>query len=101
MDPKAIESGRAFDAVIFDLTVPGGLGGGEVIQELLALDPKIKVIVSSGYSNDPVMSEYKKYGFRGVVTKPYAIEELSESLYKVERGFQRGLECLNKPFQAI
>lgn len=77
------ENGRVFDLVIMDLTVPGGMGGKEAIKKLLVLDPEVRVIVSSGYSNDPVMSEYRKYGFRGVITKPYKPEELSETVYKV------------------
>jgi len=83
MYEKAKESGKPFDAVILDLTVPGGMGGEEAIQKLREIDPEVKAIVSSGYSNDPMMSEYKKYGFSGMVAKPYAIKELSEALYKV------------------
>ena len=60
-----------------DLTIPGGLGGKETIKRLLQFDSSANVIVSSGYSNDPIMSNYKEFGFRGVVTKPYKIEELS------------------------
>ena len=76
-------SGKLFDLVIMDLTVPGGMGGKEAIKRLLELDPKVKAIVSSGYSNDPVMSEYGQHGFRGVITKPYKPEELSETVYRV------------------
>ncbi len=80
---KARDSAQGFDAIIMDLTVPGGMGGKESIQRLLEIDPEAKAIVSSGYSNDPVMSDFKKYGFRGVVAKPYKIEELSEALHRV------------------
>lgn len=80
---KAKESAQPFDALLMDLTIPGGMGGKETIQKLLKIDPEIKAIVSSGYSNDPIMAEYRKYGFRGVVAKPYKIKELGEILYKV------------------
>ena len=80
---NAAQSGRPFNAVIMDLTIPGGMGGKEAIQQLLKIDPKVTAIVSSGYSNDPIMSEYKKYGFRGVATKPYRIEKLSWVLHDV------------------
>jgi CheY-like chemotaxis protein len=83
---KAKESGRDFDAVILDLTVPGGTGGKEAVQKLREIDPGVKAVVSSGYSYDPIMSEYKKYGFIGVVAKPYEVGELSKVLYKVIRG---------------
>jgi len=86
---KAKESGRDFDAVILDLTIPGGTGGKEAVQKLREIDPGVKAIVSSGYSYDPVMSEYKKYGFNGVVVKPYEIGELSKVLYKVIRETQQ------------
>jgi two-component system, cell cycle sensor histidine kinase and response regulator CckA len=69
-----------------DLTVPGGMGGGETIRRLIEIDPEIRAIVSSGYSNDPVMSDYKSYGFSGVVAKPYTTEELSRTLDFVIRG---------------
>ena len=80
---KAKESGLAFDAVILDLTIPGGMGGKETIQKLLEIDPYVKSIVSSCYCNDPIMSEHQKYGFKGVVTKPYEMKDLREILYKV------------------
>lgn len=76
----AKDSSDPFDAVIVDLTVPGGIGGKEAIARLRAIDPGVKAIVSSGYSNDPVMAEYRKHGFRGVVVKPYRVEELSEAV---------------------
>ncbi len=83
---RAKESGEPFGAVIMDLTIPGGMGGKETIKKLLEIDPGVKAIVSSGYSNDPVMAEYKKYGFRGVIAKPYNVEDLSGKLYKVIAG---------------
>ncbi len=80
---NALKSSIPFDAVIMDLTIPGGMGGKYAIKKLLKIDPDAKAIVSSGYSNDPIMSEFEKYGFVGVVAKPYKIEELGEALYKV------------------
>jgi DNA-binding NarL/FixJ family response regulator len=68
-----------------DLTVPGGLGGKEAVRKLLEIDPGVKAIVSSGYSNDPVMSDPAAYGFGGVVVKPYNAEELGKALYKILR----------------
>ncbi|MBA7519214.1 Sensor kinase CckA [subsurface metagenome] len=83
---KERDNGRPFDVVIMDLTIPGGMGGKEATQRLLEIDPGVKVIVSSGYSNDPIMADYKKYGFCGVIAKPYRIKELSEVLKKVITG---------------
>ncbi len=80
---KKKESGLGFDALILDLTVPGGMGGEEAVRKLHEIDPEVKAIVSSGYSNDPVISDFKRYGFNGVVAKPYEIKELSEVLDKV------------------
>jgi PAS domain S-box-containing protein len=72
-----------FDAIIMDLTVPGGIGGKEAIKQLLEIDPEAKAIVSSGYSNDPIMSQYQDYGFKAVATKPYSMEELFAVLNQV------------------
>lgn len=80
---EAMAGGRPFDTVIMDLTIPGGMGGREAIQKLRDIDPKAKVIVSSGYSDDPVMAHYGEYGFCAVLPKPYSLEELSETLHRV------------------
>lgn len=83
---RAYESGEPFDAVILDLTVPGGMGGKETIKGLLGVDSGIKAIVSSGYSNDPIMAEFREYGFKGVIAKPYKPAELNEILQSVLTG---------------
>jgi CheY-like chemotaxis protein len=66
-----------------DLTIRGGMGGQEAVAILRSMDPTVRAIVSSGYSHDPVMAEYRNYGFVGVLSKPYQIEELSEVLQRV------------------
>ena len=66
----------AFDVVILDLTIPGGMGGKETIEQLLILDPDVKAIVSSGYSNDPVMANFQAYGFSAAIVKPYLLKDL-------------------------
>jgi len=80
---KAKESSNGFDAVIIDLTIPGGMGGKETIRKLIDYDPQVKAIVASGYAHDPVMSEYKDYGFCGAVPKPFTIEELGNLLQSI------------------
>lgn len=68
---------QPFDLLIMDLTVAGGMGGLEALQQLLEFDPKVRAIASSGYSSDPVMSDFQAHGFKGVMAKPYTLEELS------------------------
>ena len=80
---QAKDSGQPFDAVLLDLTVPGGMGGKETIERLLKIDPNVKAIVTSGYSTDPVMANYKMYGFSDVLVKPYGIEELEKLLFEI------------------
>ncbi len=80
---EALDLEKPFDAVILDLTIPGGMGGKETIKELLKIDPNVRAIVSSGYSNDPIMAEFKDHGFGGVIIKPYRLSELSQTLHDV------------------
>ncbi|MEQ9618549.1 MAG: PAS domain S-box protein [Deltaproteobacteria bacterium] len=80
---EAMKRGNAFDAVILDLTVPGGMGGKETMENLIMIDPNVRGIVSSGYLNDPEMADFEKYGFKGIVSKPYDVQELIMVLHKV------------------
>ena len=80
---KAMASEEPFDAVVLDLTVRGGMGGKAAIRNLVEIDPNVKGIVSSGYCDDPVMTDFTKYGFSGVVSKPYTVNELGETLNKI------------------
>jgi PAS domain S-box-containing protein len=80
---KAKSGDKPFDAVIMDLTVPNGLGGRDAIRRLRELDPQVRAIVSSGYSLDPVMANYRQYGFVGIIPKPYRMEELRRELEDV------------------
>jgi CheY-like chemotaxis protein len=78
---EAFEHNEPYDAVILDLTVRGGMGGRETMQNMQAIHPLVKAIVSSGYSNDSILSEFKQYGFGAMVAKPYRLEELGSALY--------------------
>jgi len=80
---EAQESGQPFDAVILDLTVPGGMGGKEAMETLLQIDPKVKAIASSGYSDDPVMAEFHKFGFSAIIPKPYRVMEAGKILHDI------------------
>ena len=79
----AMAAGTPFSAVIMDLTVPGGMGGKEAAQHILAMDPLARLVVSSGYSNDPVMAEYSQFGFSATLAKPYAMAEISQVLSRL------------------
>ena len=83
---RGLISKKPFDAVIVDLTIPGQMGGKEAVQRLLAIDPEAKVIVSSGYSNDPVMEDCTSQGFCGVITKPCNLVRLSQVLAEALGG---------------
>jgi PAS domain S-box-containing protein len=79
----AKEAGTPFDLVVMDLTIPGGMGGKEAISILREYDPAVRVIVSSGYSSDLAMSDFRKHGFRGMVAKPYDVNELAAVIRSV------------------
>ena len=79
-------SGDPFDVVIMDLTIPGGMGGEAAIKKLKEIDPHVKSIISSGYSTNPVLSNYSNYGFDGELVKPYRIATLKEELKAVLLG---------------
>lgn len=80
---RAFASRKPFDAVILDLTVRGAMGGKDAVKKLLEIDPGVRAIVSSGYSNDAVLSNFSAYGFKGMVSKPYQLEELGGVLHQV------------------
>ena len=80
---KAQLERKPFALIIMDLTIQGGMGGKEAILKLREIDPDVRVIVSSGYSEDALMSDYKKHGFSAVIAKPYKLSELSKIVQKV------------------
>ena len=86
----AMKKGDPFDAVIMDLTIPGGMGGKEAVKKLKIIDPDATIIVSSGYFNDPVMADYKGHGFSGVIVKPYKIEDLGNTIKKALENNKKG-----------
>jgi two-component system, cell cycle sensor histidine kinase and response regulator CckA len=80
---RARESGTPYKAIVMDLTIPGGMGGKDAAEQMLRIDPGACLIVSSGYSEDPVMSDYSRYGFSGAVAKPYKMRALGQLLSDV------------------
>ncbi len=82
----AQEKGAPFAAVITDLTIPGGMGGLEATREILKIDPEARVIVSSGYATDPIMTDFATYGYKGRVEKPYRLEILQKVVEQVLKG---------------
>lgn len=83
---EAMDAGDPFDAVIIDLNIPSGMGGSETIRRLREIDPGVKAIVSSGYSSNPAVVNYREYGFLAALHKPYAISELRNVLNDVGVG---------------
>ncbi len=81
-----LAEGRRPDAVIVDLTVPGGMDGREAARRILGQDPDARLLVSSGYCNDPVMAAPRDHGFVGVIAKPYDVRELAGILAKTTRA---------------
>jgi len=80
---RAFEGGTPYSLVIMDLTVPHGMGGEEASQKILALDPGACLAISSGYSDDPVMADYKRHGLKGIIPKPYRMAEFKETVQKL------------------
>jgi signal transduction histidine kinase/CheY-like chemotaxis protein/ABC-type uncharacterized transport system substrate-binding protein len=81
---EAKESGIPYAVVLMDLTIPGGMGGKVMVKKLLEIDPDAKGIVTSGYSNDPILAHYRAYGFCGMITKPFKVEEIVETIRTLE-----------------
>jgi CheY-like chemotaxis protein len=80
---EALDAGRRFDAVILDLTVPEKMGGFDAFEAIKEFDPTVRAIVSSGYSHEPVVLNYKDYGIAGVAPKPYRVSELLQAVESV------------------
>ncbi len=89
---------KRFDAVILDLTLPGGMGGKEALKKLIEIDPTVNAIVSSGYATDATMSRYQDFGFRGVIAKPYEAAELGKIVHDVIGSSK--VNVLDYPMQA-
>jgi CheY-like chemotaxis protein len=83
---RAREEGRPFDIVMLDLTIPGGMGGGEVIRALTEIDPDVCAIVVSGYAGDAMLSRYREHGFKAVVAKPFTLNELTVALDQMSQA---------------
>ena len=77
---EALKAGKRFDLVISDLTIPGSMGGVEALKRLRELDPNVRAIVSSGYAMDPIMADFRKHGFCGMIAKPYEIAALGRAV---------------------
>jgi PAS domain S-box-containing protein len=86
---RAWDAQKPFDAVILDLTIPMGIGVRETMKRLRDIDPQVRAVVSSGFSNDPMMREFKKFSFAGALAKPYRQEELGKMLHNIIAGVRR------------
>ncbi|MCX7680080.1 MAG: PAS domain S-box protein [Spirochaetes bacterium] len=82
----SLQEGNPFDIVIMDLTVPGGMGGKEAVVEFTKFNPRPILIVSSGYSNVPVLSMPYEYGFDGAILKPYSSDAVIEAIESVMKN---------------
>jgi nitrogen-specific signal transduction histidine kinase/ActR/RegA family two-component response regulator len=83
---RSMVQARPFDAVVLDVTVVGGMGGKDCMQHLTGLDPSVRAIVMSGYSEDAVLADYRSYGFRELLSKPFTIDEIKAKLQSVITG---------------
>jgi len=92
---QSLANGKKFEVAILDLTIPGAMGGKEAIQHLRRVDPQIKAIVTSGYSDDPILANFQKYGFQGLLVKPYKISDLAKILESMCSPVHRSGEQLN------
>ena len=90
---KALASGHKFDGVLLDLTVPGGMGGKEAAARLRQIDPSVALVVTSGYSDDPVLADFRKYGFDAMLPKPWTVVQLTQVFKQVIRAGLRGAEA--------
>jgi len=79
----ALQRGEAYDCLLMDLTIPGGMSGKDALTEILKLDPQARAIVSSGYAADPVMANYEEHGFKGCISKPFFIAALLQEIRRV------------------
>ena len=79
---NAKEAGQGFTLVLLDLTISGGMGGKETMEELKKIDPEVNAFVMSGYSKDPVLSNFKEYGFKGYILKPFDLEKVVKLIGK-------------------
>jgi PAS domain S-box-containing protein len=92
---NSLEIGKKYDIIITDLTIQGGMGGINAMEIILEIDPNVKAIVSSGYSKGDIMTNYKKYGFLGILSKPYTFNELKQVISSVEKSpIKRGKQLL-------
>ena len=80
---EALGTSQAFNVVVMDLTVPGGMGGREALEKMREIDPNVRAIVSSGYSQDPVLANHSAHGFKGILPKPYSLDQLIKALQLV------------------
>jgi len=80
---QALADGQCFDAVVLDLTVRGGMGGREAAERILAIDPSARLLVSSGYSDDAVMADYRRHGFAAALPKPYTAQQLADAVQEI------------------
>lgn len=86
---KEMEEGTPFGLVILDLTIPGGIGGEETLKLLQRIDPQVTAIASSGYTNDPIMTDFGEHGFKEILPKPYSIKILQEKIDSIFKGRPR------------